>query len=126
MADRQVTMRISLKSDGFRKALKEAADGAGEIADAIREHDRRLGEITRVAFAGAWRADVEQFEMHADVERLPEVDRLLGRCVRLAAQGHGRATADAIDAARSAAAACPEVPALAKDVERIIAILEAS
>ena len=93
---------------------------------AQQNHRTRLGEITRLAFAGAWRADVEAFEMHSDLERLPEVDRLLGRCVRLAAQGHGRATSDAIDAARSAAAACPEVPALAKDVERIIAILEAS
>lgn len=88
--------------------------------------DAKLGAVTRIAFAGAWRADVEAFEMHADAERLPEVDRLLGRCVRLAAQGHGRATADAIDAAQSAAAVCPEVPALAKDVERIIAILRAS
>ena len=81
-----------------------------------------LGRIASIAFAGAWRADVEAFEMHSDIERLPEVERLLGRCVRQAA---ARARADAIDSARSAAAACREVPALGAAVDRIVAILEA-
>ena len=88
-----------------------------------RATNAKLGAVTRIAFAGAWRGDVEAFEMHADAERLPEVDRLMSRCVLRAARG---ATADAIDDALSAAAACPEVPALAMDVERIIAILRAS
>lgn len=84
--------------------------------------DGMLGELTREAFAGAWRADVETYEMHADVARLPEVDRLLMRCVRDAAQHN---LGDAIDSARSAAAACREVPALGAAVDRIVAILEA-
>lgn len=82
-----------------------------------------LGRVTRIALAGAWRADVEAFEMQADAERLPEVERLLARAVRAAA-GHN--LGDAIDAARSAAAACREVPALQAAVDHIIAILEAS
>lgn len=61
-------------------------------------------------------------EQHADVERLPEVERLLTRAVREAANHN---LADAIDAARSALASCPGVPALAQDVARIVAILEA-
>lgn len=84
--------------------------------------DGMLGELTREAFAGAWRGDVEAYEMHSDTERLPEVERLLGRAVRQAARG---ARADAIDSARSAAAACREVLALGAAVDRIVAILEA-
>ncbi len=82
----------------------------------------RLGELTRIAFAGGWRPAVEAYEQHADVERLPEVERLLTRAVREAANHN---LADAIDAARSALASCPGVPALAQDVARIVAILEA-
>lgn len=114
--------------EDFRKAIKsdlwEDKDPRtlAEI-QAERRWNERLGELTREAFAGAWRADVEAFEMHSDTERLPEVERLLGRAVRQAARG---AKADAIDSARSAAAACREVPALAADVARIVAILEAT
>lgn len=122
MADRQVTMRISLKSDEFREAMEEAGVNAEAISKTIQEHDRRLGELTKIAFAGTWRADVAAFEMHSDLERLPEVDRLLGRAVRQAA---ANAKADAIDSARSAAAACREVYALQHAVDRIVAILEA-
>lgn len=82
-----------------------------------------LGRIASIAYAGAWRDDVEAFEMTADVARLPEVDRLLGRCVRDASKHN---LGDAIDSARSAAAACREVPSLAEAVARIITILEAS
>ena len=85
-----------------------------------------LGRVASIAFAGAWRGDVEAFEMHADAERLPEVERLLGRCVRQAAQATPRSISDAIDSARSAAAACREVPSLALACDAIITILEAS
>ena len=123
MGEREITLKLTMKSDDFEAALGQAATKSGEVADAIqREWDRQLGEVTRLALSGAWRTDVEACEMAADVARLPEVDRLLGRCVRDAAQHN---LGDAIDSARSAAAACREVPALGAAVDRIIAILEA-
>lgn len=91
-------------------------------APKVARANQLLGELTQIAFAGTWRGDVEAFDMCADVERYTEVSRLLTLAVKLAAQGNW---SDAIDSARSAAATCPEVPALAADVGRIIAILEA-
>ena len=124
MGEREITLKLTMKSDDFEAALGQAATKSGEVADAIqREWDRQLGEVTRLALSGAWRADVEAYEMMAaDVARLPEVDRLLTRCVRDAAQHN---LGDAIDSARSAAAACREVPSLGAAVDRIVAILEA-
>lgn len=119
MGEREITLKLTMKSDDFEAAMSQAV----AMAEAIREQDRGLGELTRLAFTGDWRDDVEAFEMHADVARLPEVDRLLWRCVRDAAKHN---LGDAIDSARSAVAACREVPALAAVVDRIVAILEAT
>lgn len=129
-----MTFQLELEKDPVEPRLtnitlrvRVGTPSATWIADNLRGALRtpgwlRLGELTRIAFAGGWRPAVEAYEQHADVERLPEVERLLTRAVRDAAKHN---LGDAIDAARSALASCPGVPALAQDVARIIAILEA-
>lgn len=122
MGEREITLRLTMKSDDFEAALGNAV-AKSSVTEAIQEQDRRLGQMARIALADGWRVDVATFETFADAERLPEVDRLMTRAVRAAAEHN---LGDAIDSARSAAAACREVPALQAAVERIIAILEAS
>jgi hypothetical protein len=124
---RTVTLTVQCwasQSLGLMRELHATmARAPGARPDVAKLWDRQLGEVTRLALSGAWRADVEAYEMAADVARLPEVDRLLWRCVRDAAKHN---LGDAIDSARSAVAACREVPALAAVVDRIVAILEAT
>ncbi len=120
MGDREVTLRLSMRSE---EVTNPATMASMRLARIAREMDRRIGLVTRLALAGDWLVAVAARDAIADTERLGQVMPLMQRTTMLAAHGKN---ADAIDAARSALACCPQVPELAADVERIVAILEAT
>ncbi len=114
-----IPARLEPEGDPRTLADRQARERAQYVSPAF-DADAKLGAVTRIALAGAWIAAVDDRDSTDDTARMPEVLRLMGVCVQSAARGD---LANALDAARSAAAWAPRVQELQDAASRIIRIL---